>query len=825
MNRKERRAALAGVRPGPAHKTDPTVARDYQVAVEYLKEGKLEQSEAAHRRVLAKSPRHAPSLHHLGLIAFRRDARSQSVDYIRQSLAIDPDYHQAWLNLAVILGELRRADEAIDACRSCIALQPNDAEPYRVLGNLLRIAENNSEAAAAYVRSLGLKPDQPAVLARLADVRLQSGSAEEALAHCRRALEIEPDNAEAQSIERRIIARSAPLEAAAATLVRRAKTLAERVHALNELGNALRVERRYEEAVDVYHGAIQADPTQSSTLFNLALAYEGLGRADEALASYQAGLAIDPERAEAYANVGNLLRGRDMHAGAIQAFEYAIKLDPDFAIAHYNLAVVFKQQQRFEESRAAFQKSVECAPDSIINRFEFANMRRILCDWDGIDEEERRCLEQFRTRTTGVAPFQLISMSATRADQLEAGRRFAKSFSVPEALRFRSHLNRLGIDERVRLGFLSSDFFEHATSMLLVEVLENLDRSRFELFAYCFSPNDESALRHRIVGTFDHYTDITTLSHRDAARTIHADGIDILIDLKGYTKDARSEILAYRPAPIQVNYLGYPATMGADFVDYLLADAVVAPMAHQPQYSERIVHLPNSYQPNDRQRKISDEPMTRAEFGLPDDAFVFCSFNNSYKLNAAMFDIWMPLLQSVPNSVLWLLTPNDLCSDNLRREAEARGVAPDRLVFASRQSIPRHLARHRVADLFLDALPCNAHTTTSDALWAGLPVLTCTGDTFAGRVAASLLKAMNLDELITTSLEEYAQAALTLAHDKEKLAEIRLKLAAGRETGPLFDSKRYARNLEQSFEMMIAIRKAGEPPRPFAVIEAELQAN
>ncbi len=313
---------------------------------------------------------------------------------------------------------------------------------------------------------------------------------------------------------------------------------------------------------------------------------------------------------------------------------------------------------------------------------------------------------------------------------------------------------------------------------------------------------------------------MTRLSHRDAARTIHADGIDILIDLKGYTKDTRSEILAYRPAPIQVNYLGYPATMGADFVDYLLADAVVAPMEHQPHYSERIVHLPNSYQPNDRQRQISAEPMTRAEFGLPDNAFVFCSFNNSYKLNAAMFDIWMPLLQSVPNSVLWLLTPNDLCSENLRREATARGVGPGRLVFAKRESVPRHLARHRLADLFLDALPCNAHTTASDALWAGLPVLTCVGDTFSGRVAASLLKAMDLDELITTSLEDYAKAALTLARDKEKRDAVRLKLWAARETGPLFDSKRYTRNLERSFETMVRVMRSGEPPRPFAVAEA-----
>jgi SAM-dependent methyltransferase len=397
-------------------------------------------------------------------------------------------------------------------------------------------------------------------------------------------------------------------------------------------------------------------------------------------------------------------------------------------------------------------------------------------------------------------------------------------FRVPEAAQFNSHHNGSGVDQRIRVGFLSSDFFEHATTMLLVEILENLDRKRFELFGYCFSPDDGSKLRHRIIGAFEHYVHIGAMSDHDAAQTIHSDGIDILIDLKGYTKDARAEILAYRPAPVQVNYLGYPGTMGADFIDYILADAIVAPMEHQEQYSERIVHLPHCYQPNDRQRKIDEEPVTRADFGLPEDAFVFCSFNNSYKINAAMFDVWMRLLQSVPGSVLWLLGSNDICRENLRREAASRGVESDRLVFAGRLPIAKHLARQRLADLFLDALPCNAHTTASDALWVGLPVLTCMGETFSGRVAASLLTAMDLPELITHSPEEYAQAALTLALDKGRLEQIRHKLAEQRQTAPLFDSHRYARNLESSFETMVDIMRSAEAPRPFVVVDNESKA-
>jgi predicted O-linked N-acetylglucosamine transferase (SPINDLY family) len=819
MNRKERRRALATSRQAPMLGVDEAVARDFREAVLHLKGGRLTDSEIAHRRVLAKVPRHAPSLHHLGLIAFKRNARSEAVDYIRQSLAIDPRSHHAWLNLAVILGELRNTREAIDACRQCLALQPENSEPYVVLGNLLRLAENHAEAIAAYSRALQLKAEQPVALARLGDLLLQAGNIAEARAHCRRALEIDPLCEEARSLERRILASTGSVEQIEASLKARVRSPAELARSLDELGTFLRGERRYEEAVVAYQRAILADPGRADTMFNLALAYEGLGQAENALASYQAGLQIEPDRAEAYANVGCLLRAMDMPTGAIQALEHAIALDPKLAVAHYNLAVTLKQRERFGEALEAFRKCVACAPGSVVNLFELVNMRRVLCDWDGLDEQERLCLDLFRKKDAAIAPFLLISSSSSRADQLEAARRYIKACEVPAAMQFKHDRSIGGDRRRIRLGFLSCDFFEHATMMLLIEVLENLDRDRFELFGYCFSPDDGSALRVRTIGAFEHFTSICGLSNRQAADAILADGIDILIDLKGYTKDARPEILAYRPAPIQVNYLGYPATMGAAFIDYILADAIVAPMAHQEHYTERIVHLPHCYQPNDRQRKISDESLTRVEFGLPEHGFVFCSFNNSYKLNAKMFDIWMRLLRTVPESVLWVLVPSDICQENLRREAASRGVDPQRIVFAKRQPAARHLARHRLADLFLDVIPCNAHTTASDALWAGLPVLTCVGETFAGRVAASLLTAMNLPDLVTTSLEAYEQMALTLALDQGKLNQIRNKLARERNTSPLFDSVRYTRNLERSFEMMVKIWRSGGAPRAFAVVE------
>ncbi|WP_045836081.1 tetratricopeptide repeat protein [Hyphomicrobium sp. 99] len=823
MNRRDRRLALATSRsaPAPQRVANPEVMRDYQQAVEFLKNGRLAESEVAHRRVLARIPSHAPSLHHLGLIAYKRQETANAIEYIRQSVAAQPDYHEAWLNLAIMLGEMRRSEEAIAACRECLALQPRNSEVHTVLGNLLTVAENESEAMTAYIKSLELKPDQPSVLTRLGALMLKTGQTEAAAARCRLALDLDPSLEEARVLERRIAASSRPIASIVAEIESQSKSDDERAKRLDELAIYLRQDRRYDEAIELCRRAVTVKPNNADYHFNLALALEARGHLEDALASYQAGLAIDPDRAEAYTGVGGVLRALKMEAGAVQALEHAIKLDPTSPHAYYNLAITHKMCERYEEADAAFRKCLECAPEAFVNRFEYLNLLHFQCDWYGVDEEGRYCLENFRTKPMHIAPFPLISLWSTREDQLNAARNYIKPIAVPPQLQFKTYQNSLGTGRRIRLGFLSCDFFEHATAMLFAEVLEKLDHGRFEIFGYCFSPDDGSSMRQRMLKAFEHVRKIGEMTSRDVAAAINADAIDVLVDLKGYTKDARPEILSYRPAPIQVNYLGYPGTMGADFIDYILADAVVAPMEHQPDYSEKIVHLPNTYQPNDRQRKISDEPVTRADCGLPENAFVFCSFNNSYKLNPTIFDVWMHLLKKVPGSVLWLLVPNETCANNLRREAAARGIDPSRLVFAKRMPIPKHLARQRLADLFLDALPCNAHTTTSDALWVGLPVLTCLGETFSGRVAASLLTAMGVPELITTDLDAYTALALELARDKDKLDRIRRKLVSMRDTAPIFDSTRYTRNLEASFEKMVEIMRAGEAPKAFAVVERE----
>jgi protein O-GlcNAc transferase len=370
---------------------------------------------------------------------------------------------------------------------------------------------------------------------------------------------------------------------------------------------------------------------------------------------------------------------------------------------------------------------------------------------------------------------------------------------------------------RIRVAYLSADFRGHATAYLMAGLFKQHDRSRFEIIGVSFGADDGSDMRAQLAGSFDQFLDVSAQGDREVAELLRQRGVDIAVDLKGHTEAGRPGILAYRPAPVQVTYLGYPGPLGLDFIDYVVGDKVILPLDQQPFYAEKFVHLPGTYQVNDSQRVIATRAPTRAELGLPSDAFVFCCFNHTWKITPAMFDIWMRLLRSVDGSVLWLFQSNDPACANLRKEAQARGIDPARLVFAPFRDQAEHLARIACADLFLDTLPCNAHTTASDALWAGVPVLTALGETFAGRVAASLLHGVGLPELITESLPEYEALARKLATDPALLQSLRRKLAHNRSRCALFDTARFTRHLESAYTTMWEIARRGEGPRSFAV--------
>jgi predicted O-linked N-acetylglucosamine transferase (SPINDLY family) len=409
----------------------------------------------------------------------------------------------------------------------------------------------------------------------------------------------------------------------------------------------------------------------------------------------------------------------------------------------------------------------------------------------------------------------MLAASSSAAEQLQCAKTFALH-KHPLSSRPLWRGERYQHD-RIRMGYVSGEFREHATSYLVAELLELHDRSRFEVFAISTGAHDQSPMTGRIAHACEHFLDVSAQPDREAASLLRNHEIDILIDLNGYFGHARTDIFAARAAPVQVNYLGFPGTMGAEYMDYIVADRHVIPEDQRQYFTEHVVYLPDTYQANDSKRKISVQARTRAEAGLPEHGFVFCCFNNNHKIMPGMFDIWMRLLQQVEGSVLWLLEGNAMVSANLRREAQRRNVAPHRIVFAPRMKLGDHLARHRLADLFLDTLPHNAHTTASDALWVGVPVLTCVGTTFAGRVAGSLLNAAGMPELITTSLEDYEALALKLARDGKLRAGIKSKLARNRATCPLFDTDRFRRHIESAYIMMWDRFQRGEPAASLSV--------
>ena len=551
--------------------------------------------------------------------------------------------------------------------------------------------------------------------------------------------------------------------------------------------------------------------------FNLALALSAQGRALDALAALdrvEAGGALAQDDAAAPGLRAQLLiaLGRSDEARTVLDRALARIDHPALRIERARLAEARRQYAAaIADYGSALVASVDAVPSEETVLSELVFLKKRVADWKGLAELQARFREQVRShanridRASALTPFSFLSDPSTRAEQRIAGAAWSRRWTAgnprPRPLS----------EGRLRIGYLSADLHEHATGVLTVGLYEQHDRGAFEIFGYSTGPDDGSALRRRIVEGFDHFIDARDWATDRLAEAIRADGIDILVDLKGHTERAPTAVMAQRPAPIQVSYLGYPASMGAPFIDYLIGDAIVTPLAHQADYSEALVQLPGSYQINDDRRELPtprpttrDETPDRKALGLPDEAFVYCCFSNVYKIGPDVFDAWMRILRDVPRAVLWMLTRADheFTRNNLRREAMARGIDPGRLVFADTRPHADYLALYRHADLFLDTWPYNAHTTASDALWVGCPVLTTIGDTFAGRVAASLLSAVGMLESIASGRERYIAMAVETGSDRARARALRERLLASARSSSLFDTAMTTRAIEAAYRAM-----------------------
>lgn len=710
------------------------------------------------------------------------------------------------------------------AYREALRHDPGNPTARHALGLCLRLAGRLPEALAALGQAASLAPRNADIQADLGSALLASGDEAAARAAFRAAIIHDADHRAAWDG----LVQLGEGESAVAPLRRllRAQPAAPDAYLL--LGRVLFALGERESARDIYRSGIEAGALTALSLSTHAMNAVEAGRPEDGLDALRLLTELNPDDAGLHNLLGCALIGLQRLPEAYTAFRRALAADPRHVRAHINLGMVFTQTKQVNRAVECFRAALNLDPDSVLAQYELLDQRRHACDWDGLIAEDRALVERILETRTRMSPFKLLVMQARPDEILRATRIWAEDIKpgpadllppppapVPAPVPGR----------RIRIGYLSYDFFNHATTLLAVALFERHDRARFEVFAYSFSPDDGSAIRRRVVSAFDHFVEVGALSDADAARRIRADAIDVLVDLKGYTYGARTRILALRPAAVQVNYLGYPGSMGAPFIDYILGDPLITPEAHQPFYDERIVRLPDCYQPNDGGRIIAAEAPSRAACGLPDDAFVFCCFNNTYKITPPVFAAWMRILARVPGAVLWLYEANPAAQDNLQYAAGAHGIDPQRIVFAGHVGSPEHLARLRHADLVLDTLPYNAHTTASDALWAGVPVLTCLGETMAGRVAGSLLGAVGLPELITTALDDYEALACALAADRARLDALRARLAANRERAPLFDTARYARGIEAAFARMHALRCAGRPPEAFTVPREPFRAG
>ena len=675
----------------------------------------------------------------------------------------------------------------------------------------LRQLGQHVEALAICQEILERQPDHVETLFLSAEIAAARAEPDRALQVFRKVLELQPDHAPAHYKCGNLLKDRQQMEAALASYDKAIALDPRYAHAFCNRGVVLERLGRWDAALESYDRAISLTPADALAHYNRAAVLRQLARREEAIASYTQAIAVNPDYFQAYCNRGILFNEMLRWDEALADFDRAIDLKPDHAEFYLNKAHLLARMKRYLPAIASFDRAIALKADSryALGGRQYAKMN--VCDWSNLPADAHRLASGIEAGELVSPPVPILVVVDSvplhyKAAQLWVQEEHRPSNELPAI----SQRLRPG---KTRIGYFSCDFHEHPVSMLMAEVIETHDRSNYEVSAFSYGPDSQDDMRKRLRRAFDRFIDVRGKSDRDIALLAREMGIDVAVDLTGHTGDCRPGIFALRAAPLQVNYLGYPGTMGADYIDYVIADATVVPEAHERYYAEKILRLPNSFLPHDSSRAIASTVYSRDKLGLPSSGFVFCCFNNGYKITPEVFAGWMRILARVPNSVLWLSQNNEAATDNLRREAVRCAVDAERLVFAKRMDSPaEHLARHRAADLFLDTRPYNAHATAINALWAGLPVLTLPGEGFASRVAASLLKAVQLPELIATSAANYEDMAVHMAENPQFHAGIKARLAQNRAGAPLFDTRRFTRHLETGYSRILERFQAGLPP-------------
>jgi predicted O-linked N-acetylglucosamine transferase (SPINDLY family) len=786
-------------------------------AAQYHQAGRLGEAERLYLQILQMDTQNFFACHMFGILRAQQGRNAEALELIAAALRINPSATEALSNYGNILTNMGRLQEAVEAFDKALQTGAQFAETHTNRANILWTLRRPGEALQGYQAALRIKPTLLEALIGIANVLRHLRRFDEALASCDRALALRPDFVEALNNRGAILSELKRYQEALACYD---KALAIRPNSASVLcnrGATLRAIGQSGQALTDLDRALSLEPGNPEALSNRGITLSHLKRFDEALACYAQALAVAPHLVEALNNRGLTLREMGCAEEALASLDQALLVSPNHCPTLNSRGEVLSDLYRFDEALACHQRVLALDPDFPGAVAGAAHAALNLCDWPkaaAFGEQIRAGLGKPEQK---VQP--LLGLFYDWGPELQAqcvrtyARTYANDITAPPAAE-RSRSPRR--DGKIHLAYMSSDFRDHPIASVVTELFERHDRSRFEITAISIGGDDGSKIRARIVRAVDRFEELGAVGDLDAAKFLRDLDIDILVDLNGHTLGGRLGILSQRPAPVQVQYMGYPGTMGTDFMDYILADATVLPLEQQAFFDEKIAHLPDSYWACDTKRTIGACP-SRREVSLPQDGFVFCCFNNNRKITPVIFDAWMRLLLAVPGSVLWLKASHDAAMANLRNAASVRGVDPSRLVFAADAPAEVHLARHGLADLFLDTLPYNAHATAADALWAGLPVITCLGRTFPGRVAASQLRAAGLPELVAESMEDYEALALRLARDPALLASYRARLAQARKTAPLFDTDRFRRNIEAAYIQMHEIARRGDAPSSLRV--------
>lgn len=682
---------------------------------------------------------------------------AQAESLYQQVLKANPRHADALHMLGVVYYQTDRAEQAVTLISQALTINPKNTDYLNHYALSLRAANQPEAAIKSLQQAVLLQPKDLDLQFNLANTLLTINRFEEAAGYYRRILRAMPKSND----------------------VREALC-----HCLTSMGNQAHAQGNFIQAEACFEEALQFNARDAVILYNLGNAQRELGKPTEAAKHYAKAIQFAPDDEDIYNNLGNVQRELGLLDLAIASYQKALALNPQ--LHHAKVHLIHQKQH--------------------------------ICDWNGLDDEIVEIRHWVKTEPQAqISPFAFLAMPGTTAKEQKlcadnwVQNRYASLMELGKQLNFSRPQYSAG--RKIKIGYMSADFRLHPLAFLISELIELHDRSQFEIFGFSYGADDKTDARKRLEKAFDAFHDIRRLTDADAAKKIHDCGIDILVDLTGFTQNSRCGIVALRPAPITMSWLGFPGTMGSfiggssidgskrgkPLFDYLLTDSFITPPKAADNYAEQLALLPHSYQPNDRKRPVAKTP-SRAECGLPDNTFVFCCFNQTFKITADFFNVWMRLLKATPDSVLWLLECNRWAKQNLIEQAALHGIASERVIFAPRVSIAEHLARHAHADLFLDTLPYNAHTTCSDALWMGLPVLTCVGETFASRVAGSLLKAAGLDEMITYKLADYENKALSLAKNPQVLNRMKQKLLSEKMTSALFDTASFAKSLETIYK-------------------------